>query len=106
MERPDGYPRLGEGLRPEFRGRSRASWIWACSIARCKEKQVDVVAGNSTDGLIAALGMVVLEDDRHYFPPYQAVTVVRAATLRALTRNCAALLDALGGKISDRKCAR
>ena len=58
-----------------------------------KEKQVDVVAGNSTDGLIAAMDMVVLEDDRQYFPPYQAAPVVRSAAfaqhpeLRAATRS-------------------
>ena len=39
--------------------------------------KVDVVAGNSTDGLIAALGLVVLEDDRRYFPPYEAAFVAR-----------------------------
>jgi osmoprotectant transport system substrate-binding protein len=65
-----------------------------------QEKQVDFVAGNSTDGLIAALGLVVLGDDRHYFPPYQAVTVVREATLEQHP-DLRSVLDALGGKISD-----
>ena len=41
--------------------------------------KVDVVAGNSTDGLIAAMGLAVLEDDRRYFPPYEAAFVVRDA---------------------------
>jgi osmoprotectant transport system substrate-binding protein/osmoprotectant transport system permease protein len=44
--------------------------------------QVDLVVGSATDGLIAALGLVVLEDDRHYFPPYDAVPVVNEASLR------------------------
>ncbi|HEY5056088.1 MAG TPA: glycine betaine ABC transporter substrate-binding protein, partial [Acidobacteriaceae bacterium] len=39
--------------------------------------QVDIVAGNSTDGPIRALGFTVLTDDRHYFPPYDAVPLVR-----------------------------
>jgi osmoprotectant transport system substrate-binding protein len=39
--------------------------------------QVDIVAGNSTDGPIQALGFVVLADDKHYFPPYEAVPLVR-----------------------------
>ena len=43
---------------------------------------MDVVAGNSTDGLIAALGLVVLEDDRRYFPPYEAAFVVRGKLWR------------------------
>jgi len=65
-----------------------------------QEKQVDVVAGNSTDGLIAAMGLVVLGDDRRYFPPYQAVTVVREATFDRHP-DLRGALDALGGKISD-----
>ena len=44
--------------------------------------KVDVVAGNSTDGLIDAISGVVLEDDRHYFPPYEAAYVVRGVTWR------------------------
>jgi osmoprotectant transport system substrate-binding protein len=38
---------------------------------------VDIVAGSNTDGLIAALGLMVLDDDRHYFPPYDAVPIAR-----------------------------
>ena len=44
--------------------------------------QVDIVAGNSTDGPIRALGFRVLADDRHYFPPYEAVPLVREDALR------------------------
>src|SRR5262249_11294739 len=44
-------------------------------------KQVDLIAGNSTDGLIEKLGLFQLEDDRHYFPPYEAAPVFRTATL-------------------------
>jgi osmoprotectant transport system substrate-binding protein len=42
-----------------------------------QNRSVDIVAGSNTDGLIAALGLVVLEDDRRYFPPYDAVPIVR-----------------------------
>jgi glycine betaine/choline ABC-type transport system substrate-binding protein len=45
------------------------------------ENQVDLIAGNSTDGLILRFNLVQLEDDRHYFPPYDAVPVVREAVL-------------------------
>ncbi len=45
--------------------------------------QVDLVAGDATSGLIDAYGLVMLEDDRHYFPPYDAVAVARSATLLA-----------------------
>jgi glycine betaine/choline ABC-type transport system substrate-binding protein len=60
---------------------------------------VDLIAGNSTDGLIAALGAVVLQDDRHYFPPYEAAFVVRG---KVWQENAAVreVLERLGGKIS------
>jgi len=63
------------------------------------EHQVDVVAGNSTDGLIDALGLVALADDLHYFPPYDAVPIVRGSTLERFPQLRAALAD-LGGKLS------
>ncbi len=46
------------------------------------QKQVDLIAGNSTDGQIARLGLVILKDDKHYFPPYEAAPIVRQATLK------------------------
>ena len=46
-----------------------------------KEKQIDLIAGNTTDGLIPALDLFVLEDDKHYFPPYEAVPIIRQETL-------------------------
>ncbi len=64
------------------------------------EKKVDIVAGNSTDGLIDALGFIPLQDDRHYFPPYDAVPVVRRAALEKFPRLRGALSD-LAGKISE-----
>src|SRR3989454_5229154 len=63
--------------------------------------KVDVIAGNSTDGQIAALHLVSLEDDRGYFPPYEAAVVVRDETLRRHPALGAAL-EELRGKISDR----
>lgn len=62
------------------------------------ERAIDVAAGNSTDGLIANLGLVVLRDDRHAFPPYEAVPVVRAAALD-LHPTLQATLEALGGTV-------
>jgi osmoprotectant transport system substrate-binding protein len=63
------------------------------------DHQVDVVAGNSTDGLISALGLVALEDDRHYFPPYDAAPIVREATLERFPALRGALAE-LAGKVS------
>jgi osmoprotectant transport system substrate-binding protein len=64
-----------------------------------QSKQVDIVAGSNTDGLIAALGLIVLEDDKHYFPPYEAVPIVRPQALQADPRIRAGL-ERLTGKIS------
>jgi osmoprotectant transport system substrate-binding protein len=61
--------------------------------------QVDMIAGNSTDGPIQAFGLVALEDDRHYFPPYQAVPLVRDEALRRWPQMQTAL-DALAGRIT------
>jgi osmoprotectant transport system substrate-binding protein len=61
--------------------------------------QVDMVAGNSTDGPIRALGFVALEDDRHYFPPYQAVPLVREDSLRRHP-GIQVAMDRLAGKVS------
>jgi osmoprotectant transport system substrate-binding protein len=58
-----------------------------------------MIAANSTDGPIAALGLTVLADDRHYFPPYQAVPLVREEALRRWPQIRTAL-DALAGKIT------
>ncbi len=47
------------------------------------DRQVDLVAGDATSGLVDAYGLVMLEDNRRYFPPYDAVALVRSATLLA-----------------------
>ena len=61
--------------------------------------QVDIIAGNSTDGPIAARHLKVLADDKHYFPPYQAVPLVREAALRHWPQLRPALAD-LADKVS------
>jgi osmoprotectant transport system substrate-binding protein len=57
------------------------------------DHQVDIVAGNSTDGLIDSLHLVALEDDLHYFPPYDAVPIVRRSALEKFPQLRAALAD-------------
>ena len=63
------------------------------------DHQVDIVAGNSTDGLIDSLALVALADDRHYFPPYDAVPIVRQSTLARFPQLRPALAD-FAGKLS------
>ena len=65
-----------------------------------KDHQIDLAAGNTTDGQIRAQGLFVLEDDRHYFPPYEAVPVIRQQTLQQHPEVGQALGE-LAGKISD-----
>src|SRR5438270_14044709 len=64
-----------------------------------QNNQVDIVAGSNTDGLTAALYLVFLEDDRHYFPPYDAVPIVRRATLQQHPE-VATALQKLSGRIT------
>ena len=73
MERPDGYKGLAATYGLRFAESPRIMDLGLLARA-FKDKQVDLAAGNATDGLIPALDLFVLEDDRHYFPPYEAVT--------------------------------
>jgi len=99
MERPDGYKGMAATYGLRFAESPRIMDLGLLARA-LKEKQVDLVAGNTTDGLIPALDLAVLEDDKHYFPPYEAVAVMRQA-LVAKHPEVAAALAELAGKISD-----
>jgi osmoprotectant transport system substrate-binding protein len=104
MERPDGYRGWGAAYGLHFSGEPRILDLGLLYRALA-DRQVDIVAGNSTDGLIAALGMVALVDDRHYFPPYEAVPLVRRAVLDKYPEVGAALAQ-LSGKISEEEMRR
>ncbi|HEV2425389.1 MAG TPA: glycine betaine ABC transporter substrate-binding protein [Terriglobia bacterium] len=97
MERPDGYQGLVKTYGLKFGAEPRIMDLGLLYKALTSH-QVDLVAGNSTDGLISALGLTVLDDDRHYFPPYQAVPILRAATARRHPEVLKAL-EELAGKI-------
>jgi glycine betaine/choline ABC-type transport system substrate-binding protein len=99
MERPDGYKGLAATYGLRFAAPPRIMDLGLLARA-LKDKQIDVAAGNTTDGLIAALDLFVLEDDRHYFPPYEAVPVFRQEML-ARHPEVKQALDELAGKISD-----
>lgn len=81
IERPDGYKGLVSKYGFKFKDAPRAMDLGLLYRA-LQNNQVDLVAGSNTDGLIAALDLVVLEDDRKYFPPYDAVPIVRRETLQ------------------------
>jgi osmoprotectant transport system permease protein len=80
LERPDGFRGLAQVYGLRFREQPRVMDLTLVYRALA-EGQVDVVAGDSTAGLIEALDLAMLEDDRRYFPPYDAVPVVHSATL-------------------------
>jgi osmoprotectant transport system permease protein len=98
-ERPDGYPGLARTYGLRFAATPKILDLGLLYRALL-EKQVDLVAGNSTDGLIAARDLVILEDDKRYFPPYEAVPIVREDTL-ARYPEVEEAIAGLSGKITD-----
>jgi osmoprotectant transport system substrate-binding protein len=97
-QRPDGLPGLSAAYGFKFAGPPRTMDLGLLYRA-LNSHQVDIIAGNSTDGPIQAFGLTVLEDDKHYFPPYQAVPLVRDDALRRWPQMKTAL-DALAGKVT------
>ena len=101
MERPDGYAGLAAAYGLHFAAPPRVMDLGLLASA-LKDRQIDIAAGNATDGLIPALDLFVLEDDRHYFPPYEAVAVIRRQTLQQHPEVGEAIAE-LGDKISDQE---
>jgi osmoprotectant transport system substrate-binding protein len=99
LERPDGYQGWTQKYGLQF-GKAPSVLDLGLVYRALAEKKVDIVAGNSTDGLIEALGFVPLVDDRRYFPPYDAVPIIRGSALEKFPQLRAALAD-LGGRISE-----
>jgi len=98
LERPDGYPGLASAYGLRFAAPPRVMDL-ALSYRALSTGQVDLIAGDATAGLIGALDLVQLQDDRHYFPPYDAVPVARAATLLKYPQVRTAL-EHLAGRVS------
>jgi len=97
-QRPDGLRGLSAAYGLRFAAAPRTMDLGLLYRA-LNAHQVDMIAANSTDGPIQAFGLTALEDDRHYFPPYQAVPMVRAEALKRWPQIQDAL-DALAGKIT------
>ena len=81
LERADGYAGLAKAYGLKFDKPPQQMEIGLMYQALA-QKKVDLIAGNSTDGLIPVLNLFVLEDDKNYFPPYQAVPIFNQATLQ------------------------
>jgi len=97
-QRPDGLPGLSSAYGLRFDGSPRTMDLGLLYRA-LNARQVDIIAANSTDGPIQAFGLVALADDRHYFPPYQAVPLVRDEAL-ARWPEIQPALNALTGRIT------
>lgn len=98
MERPDGYPGLGRAYAFAFEAATDLDP--GLMYEALSGGQVDVICAFATDGRIAAYGLRTLEDDRSFFPPYDAAPVVRGALLRERPEIRDALAPLAGG-ISD-----
>jgi osmoprotectant transport system substrate-binding protein len=97
-QRPDGLPGLSTAYGFRF-GEPPRTMDLGLLYRALNARQVDMIAANSTDGPIQAFGLTALQDDRHYFPPYQAVPLVRAEALRHWPQIQTAL-DAIAGRIT------
>ena len=98
LERQDGYNGLVKAYGLRFAAEPRVMDLGLLYRA-LENRQVDLIAGANTDGLIAALRLTVLEDNRHYFPPYDAVPIARTDTLARYPAMRSAL-EHLSGKIN------
>src|SRR5437762_4720233 len=104
LERADGFRGLADAYGLRFSAPPTAMDL-GLTYRALAEGKIDVIAGNSTDGQIEALDLVVLEDDRHYFPPYEAAPVIRQAVLDAHPEVGTALA-LLAGRITDAEMRR
>lgn len=104
MSRADGYPGFARTYNLQFATAPREMDL-SLTYRALADHQVDMIAGNSTDGLVSALDLFQLADDRHYFPPYEAVILIRQDTL-ARVPAAREVLQLLGGKLSTEEMRR
>lgn len=98
LNRPDGWPGLAARYGLQLAAPPGAMDL-GLTYRALAEGRVDLIAGDSTNGLIPALGLQILEDDRRYFPPYDAVPVFNASSLRRHPE-LVAVIEGLAGRLS------
>ena len=98
LERPDGYTGLAKAYGLQFRSPPQVMDL-TLSYRALAAGQVDLIAGDATAGLIKGLDLLQLEDNRRYFPPYEAVPVARASMLLRYPQVRRAL-EKLAGRIT------
>ena len=96
--RPDGFPGLAKTYGLRFPSPPRVMDL-TLSYRALASGQVDVIAGDATAGLIKGLDLFQLDDNRHYFPPYDAAAVARADTLLRYP-NVRTAIERLSGRIT------
>ncbi|MEQ1921832.1 MAG: ABC transporter permease/substrate-binding protein [Pyrinomonadaceae bacterium] len=101
MSRADGYPGFKKAYGFEFAKQPREMDL-SLTYRALQSSELDIIAGNSTDGLIAALDLFQLADDKNYFPPYQAVFISRQDVAETLKET----LDKLNNAISTDEMRR
>ena len=103
MSRADGYPGFARAYGLKF-AETREMDLSLTYIA-LQSGQVDLIAGNSTEGRIAKLDLFQLQDNKRYFPPYEAVYLVRKDSL-ARVPALKVVLDSLANHISTEEMRR
>ena len=104
LERPDGYKGLASTYGLHFKEAPRVMDLGLLYRAIASH-EVDLIVGSNTDGQIEAQDLAILDDDRHYFPPYDAVPLVRREALQQFPA-LGKTLDQLAGKISAAEMRR
>jgi len=104
IERADGFEGLSEAYDLKFAEPPRVMEL-GLTYRALAEQRVDLIAGDSTNGLIAALDLFVLEDDKQYFPPYDGVPVFRSETLQRYPQ-LREILNRLAGTIDEDQMRR
>jgi osmoprotectant transport system permease protein len=98
IQRADGYPGLSDKYGLRFAAAPKAMDL-SLIYRALSQRQVDLIAGDATSGLIQAYDLAMLQDNRHYFPPYDAVPVARREMLLRYPKAREAL-ERLGGLIT------
>ena len=98
--RPDGLPGLVDSYRMDFAGTEAVDG--GLRYTALESKETDVIDAFSTDGLLEAFGLTVLEDDQSFFPPYYAIPLVREETLKEYPE-LEEVINSLAGKLTDEK---
>lgn len=101
LDREDGYKGLVQTYGLRFASPPMAMNL-SLTYRALAEKQVDLISGDATNGLISKLDLFALEDDRRYFPPYHAAPVIRTETLNRHPE-LRELFDRLAGKVTDQE---